>query len=188
MNNEPLKDLELIKRMVTESQGLFSFGSIYFILWGIIVPIATTGMLIADINGAYELIGPIWAIVCTLGGIISAIIGSKAKIPHKTLFTSLYGVVWLSLSFGYFMAIISLFFNLMEANISLCIIAMLLAVGHIIGGYMHKSKALIISGIIWYLISMFLIIFKFDIMGYVMGFAPLFISLIPGIILRKANG
>jgi len=189
MNNKKdvIDDIDLIKRMVNESQGFFPFKSNHFMLWGLAIPLATLITLIMDIQDKESYIGLVWGIVCGISTIISIIMGINQKPSHKTTISSIYSVVWICLLISNVIIITSLFLGLIPLNIVLAFISLLLGMAFFITGFMKKDPLIKIVAVLWYILAVIMIIVKNDNSGYIMGISTFFLNFVPGLILRKKN-
>lgn len=182
-----LNELDLIKQMVNESQGLFNSSRSFFILWGLAIPFATILTLLFDINNLDNYIYIIWIGTTIPCSITSFIIGLKSSKPHKTIFTGLYGVVWISIGTANLIIFTLLFTNILPLSLTLGFLSILLGIGYIIGGYMQKSRILKISAAFWYILAVVMFLVENNYSGYIMGIASLFLTFLPGVLMRKDN-
>ncbi len=181
-------DLDLIKQMVTESQGLTFFSSKHFLLWGLIIPIATLCTLIADIKESYSTISVIWIVCCAIGTLLSIVLGVMEKPTHKTKISSSYKVLWIGMGINAIAVVVFMLVGKIPLNITLGFIALLLASSLLVSGFMHKNSIIKIVSILWYVTGLILFLFDTYNAGYIMGIASLFLNFIPGIILRIKYG
>lgn len=188
MNEERrIDDLLLIKQMVKESQGIFNSSKSYFILWGLAIPIATIITLIFDLNDLDGFIYIVWLGTTIPCSITSFILGIKSKRPHKTTFTSLYGVVWISIGIANLIVFTFLFSNSLPLHYSLAFLSLLLGMGYIVGGYMQKSKILKIAAVFWYILAVVMFLVENYYSGYIMGIASLFLTFLPGVLMSNSD-
>lgn len=185
--NNVLDQLELVKQMVSESQGAALSVKNYYILWGLTIPISTIVMFILINNQMGKFIPILWPITCGVSGLLSFLIGIKSKPLHKTVFTKLFSMVWFGIILGNLIAVLFISLKIIPLNISLGIIALLLGVGSIVSGYMQKNIVIKITSIAWYILAIILFISESLTASYIIGISTFFLCFIPGILLRENN-
>ncbi|MDQ3109075.1 MAG: hypothetical protein M3R17_04195 [Bacteroidota bacterium] len=151
-NEKPLDEIEslaLITSMIKKTQGALQDNGFYFLLWGWLVFIASTGMYMLMKMGQQEISQYTWAILMPLGGLISGIRGWKdgKKRRAKTYTDEMLNYALIAFMIALF---ITLIFMSIHGGWELAypMIMMVYGMWLFISGGMLKFKPLIIGGII----------------------------------------
>lgn len=183
--NSAIDEINLIKQMVNESQGLFPFNSSHFMLWGLAIPLATLITLILDIKGLESFIGLNWGVICGLGTIASIVLGVKQGGKHKTTISEVYKMVWIGVLIGNAIIITSLFLGYVPLNVVLAVVAMILGMAFITTGFLQKNIIIKTVAILWYVLAIVMLVVRNENSGYIMGISSFFLNFLPGFVLRK---
>ncbi len=186
--NQQLQDIELIKKMIGESQGSNPFNSIFFILWGITIPVATLITLIFDLNNLDRYIGYIWFITVLTSTIVSIILGKRDQTDnHKTVLSKAYSMLWIGLLISNSIVLIFLFTNILPLNFALFTTSLLLGLTCFGTGAIHREPIIKVVGLLWFVLGISILLIQESYSGYIMGFASLFLNLIPSMLIRRTN-
>ncbi len=180
------KSIEIIEKMLVESQASLIKNSFFFILWGILMSIAGLIEFFTFNQSMYWLV---WPIAGTVGGIISAVYGSRENKRTQIIH---YGDKMMKYVWGGFVLalVLSVFFSVYHRISPAPIIMILAAYATFISGGISKLNALIYGSFalaIGAVLSGFLISTEYH--GLVFAIAILLGYVYPGIVLnRRENG
>lgn len=180
-------DINLIKQMISESQGTALSIKKHFLLWGITIPLTTVIMNLFVINNLESWISNLWPFSCGVSALLSIIIGMKSSPRHKTVFIQLYKMVWISVLISITIVLVFIILGTIPLNIALAFISILVGLGSLISGYMQKSRMIKIVSIIWYLLAVVLLLNNSEVASYIIGYTSFFLLFIPGIMLKEKN-
>lgn len=108
------QSLQIIDEMVQRARFNFSKGSVFFILWGILLTIAGVGEFLLQ-QMDYSMPWILWPIAGSLGGIISGIYGSKlSRESSRSYLEKTYSNLWII----YFFTLIVLLVALVSQKIN----------------------------------------------------------------------
>jgi len=102
------QSLQIIDEMVQRARFNFSKGSVFFIIWGVLLTIAGVGeFLLQQMNCAMPWI--LWPIAGSLGGIISGIYGSKlSRESSRSYLEKTYSNLWIIYFFTLIVLLVAL--------------------------------------------------------------------------------
>lgn len=186
--NQQLQDIELIKKMISESQGSNPFNSIFFILWGVTIPFATLLTLIFDLNNLARYIGYIWLVTIVTSTMVSIVLGKRDHIDnHKTVLSKAYSMLWIGLLISNSIVLIFLFTGLLPINFALFTSSLLLGLTCFGTGAIHRELIIKVVGLLWFVLGICILLLDKSYSGYIMGFSSLFLNLVPSILIRRKN-
>lgn len=184
----PEQSLKLIETMIGQAKKSFHRMSFYFLLWGILLTLAMASQLIGPSLGWSDH-GWGWGVVSILGGIASAIYGSREGRREKAETLADRVLMWLWVGF-----MITLFATIAGAGIAgyttpVGSIMLLTGLPTFTTGQMLKFKPLIIGGIVFWVLGTISFFVDPLWMGILNITGTLFGYVIPGILLkRQENG
>ena len=143
----PQESLQLISNMVASTKENYKSQSVFFILWGTLISLASFGQYgLAHFSDIRPTAIP-WMILLPIGTILSIYIGKKQSSERKilTFYNNFLNTMWIVLSFAFALTIVIC----VILQVSITIFTLLLAgVGTSISGVIMKSKAFILGGVV----------------------------------------
>lgn len=189
MKEELSKDesLALITEMIGQAKrNVAKGGSFYFLLWGWVVMICNLGHYLLWKFDLFEAPYIVWVLTIP-AGIVSMIYGMRQSKESKVTshLDNLYSMIWLAVFVG--VLIMLAFMDNINYNINAVILSFA-GIGTFISGIALRFRPLVLGGIALWIAS--IIAFNLEPMDqYIVAAVGIFAGyLIPGYLLRKAEG
>ena len=176
----PEKSLAIISQMIEESKQSYKHHSFYFLLWGwLMIFAALTQYSLVEINYPYHYLG--WIGFSVIGGVISAIQGSREKHIHKTFADKVISYTWN----GFVITMIITLVAVVPSNPNPFVL-LLAGLATFITGGITEFKGFIVGGIVFWVAA--IISFRVDPQTSLLiyAFAMLVGYIIPGYLLKKS--
>ena len=136
-----LQDLQTIKGFLEEGQQALSDNGFHFMLWGILIPVATLGYraLLAWTQSGTAIMSIYWMCICLAGALVSVIAGVRTgkKSRSKGYAVRVNALFWSGFFLSILVAIVVTFMGMKEASpMLLAYIALILGLAYWIHGSM----------------------------------------------------
>jgi uncharacterized membrane protein HdeD (DUF308 family) len=178
----PEESLAIIHAMINKARFNFSRGSFYFITWGILLFIAAIFEYVAQ-QSEMELFYLGWPIAGLVGGIASAVYGSKSRANGpNTHLDKIYSAIWITYFFTLILFIIGMGLNRINPGPYIMLIT---GLPTFLTGYILEFKPLQVGGVLFWLAGLLSLIFPTEFGSLIFGVVMLGGYLVPGIIMRQ---
>lgn len=180
------QSLEVITQAVQNARERIIDDGFYYLLWGYLVLIAAIAnyVLLELVGEKYAWIP--WPVLMSLGGIMAGITGyrrsSKARV--KTFFDTAMMYLWSAFLIALFMVLGFTAAKQIDPQVTYPLIIIIYGIGTWVSGGILKFNALIIGGVICWIIAGVSFYYPFDVQLILLALAILLAYIIPGHMLK----
>jgi len=185
-----LQDLQTIKGFLEEGQQALSDNGFHFMLWGILIPVATLGYraLLAWTQSGTAIMSIYWMCICLAGALVSVIAGVRTgkKSRSKGYAVRVNALFWSGFFLSILVAIVVTFMGMKEASpMLLAYIALILGLAYWIHGSMIQLLWFRLLSIGWWVVAIAIAGNSWNIASTLLASATFALSFIPGFILYR---
>jgi len=184
--NQAVEDLKFVRKVMENCARKQQDDGVYFIIWGLLIPIATIVTNVCIHFEQYKLIGLVWLLSCLIGTFTSVFIGIKQNIKKTaSQGVKLQSIIWLSCYISMLLMAISAFISkAIGFNEIMAMLSFILAIGVFISGFLSGTKLLRFMAIGWWITGMVCAFTKNYDASIVVTISTFCLFFIPGIILH----
>ena len=187
MEKDSKAQLSIIEEMIAQSRQNISEGSIFYLLWGWLVLVAALSNYVLLVYTNYEHHYIAWPILMTLGGIVSAIIGSRQEKKQgvRTYVDRSINYLWIAFT----ITLIAVLISMVKFGVEVVypIVIILYGLGTFVSGGILKFKPLILGGVLCWLLGSLAVYLSFPNQLLVLMAAILVSYIIPGYLLANSK-
>ncbi|GAB5410414.1 MAG: hypothetical protein BalsKO_27790 [Balneolaceae bacterium] len=181
-NLTPEESLNLITKVIYEARQNFKDDGIIFILWGILLTVASLGQFIL-LQLEYYSINYLPYFIMPFGGLATYFYYSKKGYRNPNAISKLVGRIWYAILINVLLLGFIFAVNLQENLTSVLLI--LIGIGSLASGSALKDKTILISGLCINLLGLSCFFISYEYHPLINAIVGFFFTLIPGILLRR---
>ena len=193
VNEDQLKamqDLQTIKGFLEEGQRALSDNGFHFMLWGILIPVATLGYraLIGWTQSGSALLSIYWMCVCLAGALVSIVVGVRTgkKSRSRGYAVKVNALFWSGFFLSILVAFAVTFLGMKGASpMLLSYVALILGLAYWIHGSMIQLFWFRLLSIGWWVVAIAIAGNSWMIASTLLASATFALSFIPGFILYR---
>ena len=185
-----MQDLQTIKSFLEEGQQALSDNGFHFMLWGILIPVATLGYraLLAWTQSGTAIMSIYWLCVSLAGALVSIIAGVRTgkKSRSKGYAVRVNALFWSGFFLSILVAIVVTFLGMKDASpMLLAYIALILGLAYWIHGSMIQLLWFRLLSTGWWVVAIAIAGNSWNIASTLLASATFALSFIPGFILYR---
>jgi len=180
-------DLKVVRTIMESCAKRQQNDGIYFIIWGLLIPLATGCNYLLVYLEKWNFFGPLWAVVMLTGGSLSFLVSLRRKrrgsVTHGARVQS---ALWLGCCFSIVLLMAASFLSGdVKINIIMMFVAFLMANTVFISGMLSGTGILKLLSSLWWAAGIICAILPEYDAPIVLGGATFVLSFIPGLILDR---
>lgn len=184
---EAAENLKLVRTIMETCSRRQHDNGIHFIIWGLMIPIATGFNYLLVYLEKWKLIGPLWGIAALVGVVLSIVVSVRRRGPRVETHGAIVQVsVWIASWVTMVLMMAAGFITGgIKLNIMMMLIAFLMANAVFISGFLSGTRMLKLLAAGWWAAGIICIFTHEYKASMVVAIATFLFSFIPGVILDR---